>query len=79
MDLSVIIGIVIILIIIKIFVKSLSFFFGVAAFLILLTIGISLLNDGLGTDITIMGSIEAAFESIKEVLSKIGTFLEGIF
>ena len=63
MDLAVLFGIVILLVIIKIVVKSIKLFVGAALTLILLAFGMSFLNKQLGTDITIMGSLNAALKA----------------
>lgn len=79
MNLSVLFGLLIILFIIKLVVKSVKIFLGAALGIILISLGITLMNSELGTDITIIKSINAALASIGSVASGIWAWITELF
>lgn len=79
MNLAVLFGLLLILFIIKLVVKSVKIFLGAALGIILISLGITLVNNQFGTDITITDSINAALASIGSAVRAVCTWVTELF
>jgi len=79
MDLAVLFGLLLLLFIIKLVVKSVKIFLGAVLGIILISLGITLVNNQFGTEITIMDSLNAALESIGSAVRAVWAWVAELF